>query len=76
MPNETDEDDLVTIATFRTPGEAELARQRLELEGVLAFSSNAMAVGVMPFLGADLGGVELKVAKTDVARAKEILEGT
>lgn len=32
-----------------------------------------MAVGVMPFLGNDLGGVELKVAASNVERAKEIL---
>ena len=67
------EQDLVTVAKFRTPAEAEMARERLELEGILGFCSNAMAVGVMPVLGGDLGGIELKVAKSNVERAKEIL---
>ncbi len=71
-----DDQDLVTVAKFRTPAEAELARERLELEGIVAFCSNAMAVGVMPFLGNDLGGVELKVPKSELERAREILGAT
>ena len=72
MVDELDE-DLVTVAKFTTPAEAELARERLENEGILGFCSNAMAVGVMPFLGGDLGGVELKVKPSDLERAREIL---
>jgi len=70
----TDPDELVTVATFQTPVEAELAKERLELEGITAFLKNEMAVGVMPYLGSALGGIELQVPERDAAAAREILE--
>jgi hypothetical protein len=68
-----DEDDVITIATFSTTVEAEIAKSRLESEGIASFLGNELASGLMPFLGPGLGGVSLQVAKHDVTRAKEIL---
>lgn len=66
-------DDLVTVTTFPDVPEAELARERLELEGVPAFVLSAQTTGVMPFLTASSGGVHVKVKPQDLSKAKEIL---
>ena len=68
-----DKGDLVTIATFPGPVEAEIAKSRLESEGIPSFLGNELASGMMPFLKPGLGGVSLQVARDDVERAKEIL---
>jgi hypothetical protein len=65
-------DDLVTIASFADPSEAELAKERLELDGVRAFVIGAQVAGVMPYLGG-AGGVRVQVQPGDVERAREIL---
>jgi Putative prokaryotic signal transducing protein len=66
--------DLVTVASFPDGAEAELARERLALEGISAFVIGAQTDGVMPFLTGPTGGVRLQVAPADVARAREVLE--
>jgi hypothetical protein len=66
-------DDLVTIASFPDVSEAELARERLALEGIRAFVVDAQTAGVMPFLLNATGGVRVQVEPKDVERAKEIL---
>ena len=53
---------------------AELARERLELEGVEAFVIGGQTAGVMPFLASAGGGVRVQVKPADVERAREILE--
>ncbi len=68
-----DQNDLVTIATFTSTVDAELAKSRLESEGIAAMLGNELASGMMPFLGAGLGGVSLQVAQHDAERAREIL---
>jgi hypothetical protein len=65
-------DELVTVATFSDVAEAELAKERLGLEGIRAFVLDAQAGGVMPFI-AQSTGVRVQVEPDDVARAKEIL---
>jgi hypothetical protein len=69
----TDQDDLVTIATFSSTVDAELAKSRLESEGINVALGNELASGLMPYLGSGLGGVTLQVANHDVERAKEVL---
>ena len=68
----TDE-DLVTVAAFAGVAEAQLARERLELEGILAFVADAQTSGVMPFLTSATGGVRVQVKQEDAERAREIL---
>ncbi|HEY6461987.1 MAG TPA: DUF2007 domain-containing protein [Polyangiaceae bacterium] len=65
-------DDLVTVVTFPDVAEAELARERLELEGVTAVVMGAQSGGVMPYL-AGSEGVRVQVQRQDVDRAREIL---
>jgi hypothetical protein len=70
----TEHNTLVTVATFTTLVEAEMARVRLERIGIPAFLGNSVAVGVMPFLGNDLGGISLQVLEKDADQARELLE--
>jgi hypothetical protein len=67
-------DDLVTVTSFSDVAEAELAKERLELEGVRAFLIDSQTAGVMPFLTNSTGGVRLQVSPLDAERAREILE--
>jgi hypothetical protein len=66
-------DELVTIATFETPVEAELARMRLEAEEILCFVHGAHMAGMQVF-GLSVGGVHLRVRPEDAELALEILE--
>ena len=66
-------DDLVTVTTFPDVPQAELAKDRLRLEGVAAFVLSAQTTSAMPFLTASSGGVRVQVKREDLARAKEIL---
>ncbi|MGH7269211.1 MAG: putative signal transducing protein [Polyangiaceae bacterium] len=65
--------DLVTVASYADVAEAELARERLELEGIAAFVLGAQTAGVMPYLMGVTGGVRVQVKPKDVEQAKEIL---
>ncbi len=65
--------DLVTVAAFADVAEAELAKERLELEGVLAFVADAQTAGVMPYLTSTTGGVRVQVRPEDAEKAREIL---
>ncbi len=66
-------DELVTVATYPDVAEAQLAKERLELEGIRAFVADAQTAGVMPFLASATGGVRVQVDHKDRARAREIL---
>jgi len=68
-----DAEDLVTVASFRTVPEAELAKELLENEGISSFLGNEMAAGLMPFLTPDLGGITLQVQQKDAPRARDVL---
>jgi hypothetical protein len=65
--------DLVTVAAFPDVAEAELARERLEIEGIRAFVVDAQTAGVMPYLVPASGGVRVQVDPKDLEKAKEIL---
>lgn len=73
--DDADHDEtLATVATFADVSEAELARERLELEGLTAFVIGGQTAGVMPFLTNAMGGVRVQVKPADLERAREILE--
>jgi hypothetical protein len=65
--------DLVTVATFPDASEAQLAKERLELEGIRAFVIGAQVAGVMPYLAGGAAGVRVQVDPKDAGRAREIL---
>jgi hypothetical protein len=69
----SDDEDLVTVAAFPDAPQAQLAKERLELEGILAFVADAVTAGVMPFLTSATGGVRVQVKPEDAERAREVL---
>ncbi len=64
---------LTTVATFSTPVEAELARNRLEERGIAAVVVDAETVGMVWHMGGALGGVKVQVAESDAAQARAVL---
>lgn len=64
---------LVTIKTLSTPWEAQLARARLEAEGIHAVVADENFVRLYGALSDAVGGVKLQVREEDVARATELL---
>lgn len=64
---------LITVATFLTPEDAEVARLALESEGIATFLADATFVGMEWWNGNALGWVKLQVAEDDAERAREIL---
>jgi hypothetical protein len=65
-------DELVTVAIFETPLEAELARLRLEAESILCFVHGTHMAGMQVF-GLSVGGVRIRVRPQDAELAQEIL---
>lgn len=63
---------LVTVATFNSYIEAEMAKQTLRDNGIEAFATGENASNVYPIPAVE--GPELKVAEPDAERAREILE--
>lgn len=72
LPEPTDAElDLVTVASFADLPEAELAKERLESEGMRAFVLHERTAGVLPFLNPT--GVQVQVVAADAPRARELL---
>jgi hypothetical protein len=66
-------DELVTVATYPDVAEAQLAKERLELDGIRAFVIDAQTASLMPFLTSSTGGVRVQVDAKDAERAREVL---
>lgn len=64
---------LVVVTTFENALEAEIARGRLESEGISAFIIDGHIVGANWGLSNAVGGVKLQVREVDLLKAKEIL---
>jgi len=69
MPSE-----LVTVASFRDIPSAGLAQSILESEGINCFLDNQFTVGVNWLYSNALGGVKLKVNKSNAEKAIELLK--
>lgn len=67
-------DRLITIAAFREPIEAHLARSRLECEGVTCKLADEHTAGVYAAAAPAVGGVKLQVRERDRERALRLLE--
>jgi hypothetical protein len=67
-------DDFVTVATFSDAMEAEIARNRLEAEGIRAVLMDRETVAMAWHVAQAIGGVKLLVAEADEERAVEILD--
>ena len=65
--------NLVTVATFADPVEANLAKNRLEASGVRAFLANEETVDMNWLLGNALGWIRLEVGDQDADAARAVL---
>lgn len=65
---------LITIANFPYPIDANLAKSRLEAEGIDCVLTNEHIAGMNWYWPLAIGGVGLQVRESDAERAVEILE--
>lgn len=65
---------LVTVETFTSPWEAQLARARLESEGIHSVIADENFIRLYWALSNAVGGVKLQVREDDVTRAAELLQ--
>lgn len=66
-------DEEHVVAAFDTLMEAELARGRLEIEGIVARIVDGNTVGIAQHLSNALGGAKVVVAESDLGAARSIL---
>ena len=66
--------DLVVVATFQSPVEAEHALSRLQGSGMQAFLRDDITARAQPLWSLALGGVKLAVALEDAEEARMLLE--
>ena len=64
--------DLLTVKTYGTRAEADTAKTLLDSQKIEALVISDDAGGVDPIL-ANVNGVQLKVGKTDLEKAKKLL---
>lgn len=67
-------DRLITIAGFDEPLQAELAKMKLNTEGIDCFLAGENFVGTYWLLANAEGGVKLQVRQTDAEKALRIIE--
>ena len=63
-----------TVASFREPYHAHIAKGKLETEGIPAVVVDEHLVQIYWVLSQAIGGVKIQVSEADVERAREILE--
>jgi hypothetical protein len=69
----SDDDTLITVATFDNLMEAELARGYLEREGLRCCLADAELVNTNWYLSAAMGGIKLQVARADFLTAERLM---
>ena len=67
------QEEPITVASFTLPMEAQLARMRLESEGVHVFMLSANQVSMNWLMSNALGGIQLQVPPSEAERARQIL---
>src|SRR5579872_7326377 len=66
-------EDLVIIARYNNPMEAHLAQTKLESEGIEAYIADEHMVSINPGYDIAFGGVKLRVKKSELGRANQVL---
>lgn len=67
---------LVTIKTFDNSIEAHMMKAKLESENIMCFLFDENIVGLNPLYNIAVGGIKLKINKSDIKKATEIIEET
>lgn len=73
-PEDPDAPGMATVARFTNVIEAEMAKTRLESEGIFALAADGATASVAPHLSIAIGGVRLQVREDDLEEAKAILD--
>ncbi len=73
-PEDPDAPGMATVARFTNVIEAEMAKTRLEAEGIFALTADGATASVAPHLSIARGGVRLQVREDDLAEARAILD--
>lgn len=68
--------ELLTIKTFDNSIETHLMKSKLESEHIMCFLFDEYIVGLNPLYNVTVGGIKLKISKSDIAKATEIIEAT
>jgi ribosomal protein S27AE len=63
-----------TVASFREPHQAYIAKGRLEAEGIPSFILDEHVVQINWTYSQAIGGVKVQVSETDLERAREVLK--
>ncbi|WP_430388071.1 putative signal transducing protein [Dyella sp. 20L07] len=66
--------DVLCLARFINPLEAQVLCARLDAEGIPAVASDVNLIQANPFLTQAVGGVRVLVREVDFSRASEVLE--
>jgi len=66
--------ELITLKTFDNPIDAHLMRAKLESENIVCFLFDEHTVGMNPLYNVTLGGIKLKINKSDIEKATEIID--
>jgi len=64
---------LVVLAAYNTPIEAQIARSRLEIEGIPADLLDENTVSIGTHLALAVGGVKVRIFEDDLDRARDVL---
>lgn len=65
--------DLVTARIFDNPIDAHLLKSKLENEGINCYLFDEHTVTIDPLVSNAVGGIKLKISKTDIDKTKFIL---
>ncbi|MBU2928018.1 putative signal transducing protein [Winogradskyella psychrotolerans] len=68
------QDTFVTIARYPYSTEAQIAKGRLESDGIEVFLRDNLAIDTDPLVSQAIGGVKLKVLAKDEVQARAILQ--
>ena len=68
------EKTFVTIAKYQYSSEAQIAKGRLEADGIKVFLADNLTIDTDPLVSNAIGGVKLKVYTEDELEAKKILK--
>jgi hypothetical protein len=67
------DDEIVTVATFGTAAEAEMARGYLEANGIEVFLGDEAMSRIASHLAPMIGGVKLQVRREDEELVRQLL---
>jgi len=68
------ENTFVTIAKYQYSSEAQIAKGRLEADGITVFLADNVTIDTDPLVSNAIGGVKLKVYAEDEWKAREFLK--